>query len=164
MNSYFFPYDKNYILKEAQLKSKELLLNDTVLITRDIFEKLENPMGLVDDFMLELRNENVFDLQSLDKFYELASVIYRFKFGNNQLSFIWDGSSHFEQYQKEWTEKYHQWVFEFAQSKTFRRIILKSCILEKGQNHSMLTGHLNRFLLSKYNLKVNKNQQLKKAA
>ncbi len=90
----FFPQDKNYLLEEAQLRVKDRLL--TTLIDKAIFtyQRMNNPLGLNDAFSEKIAHYYPVDLGSLYTFYETLAGIYRFKYGENQLGFLWDGRDH----------------------------------------------------------------------
>ena len=94
----FFPQDKNYLLEEAQLRVKDRLL--TILIDKAIctYQRVHNPLGLNDAFSEKIIRYYPADLTSLYAFYETLAGVYRFKYGENQLGFLWDGRDHTDKY------------------------------------------------------------------
>lgn len=160
MQHRYFYQDKNHILRQAQHESQDEFLYAAVKLTLKNFLLIENPMGLKDDFIVSLTTKKFFNLEFLTEFYEVASAIYRYKFGNPQLEILWDGSSHFEHYRSEWQSTFLNWVKELSQNKSFTRIIIKACILFSDEQHPMLKYQLNRILLSEFRLKLSKKKEL----
>lgn len=164
MSDRFFDQDKNYLLKEAQTILKPALLKLAVEEVKSVFLLVENPMGLIDDLILSIQEEKRPDTEILDEFYDLLAAVYRLIHGNNQLEFLWDGSSHLEHYQNEWKRTFIKWMRLLSNQKAFRRVVIKACILQKNQRHPMLKPHLMRCLFQQFEVTVDKNKNLVKAA
>ena len=64
-----FPYDKNYILKEAQRESKSALLREMVESVKKAYLIRHNPLGLEDDPILKIKNCKKYDLNLFEEFY-----------------------------------------------------------------------------------------------
>ena len=124
-----FPLDKNYILKEAQLITKQSLLETLVKEVKKCYLFQCNPLGLVDDTVLKITRTDEYSLLLLEDFYEHLAGIYRFKFGANQLEFLFDGRTHFEKYQEDWTAAFIQWVALFCKEENFLKAVLEATIL-----------------------------------
>ena len=97
----YFPSDKNYLLKEAQHTVEQSLNGKLIELIKQVYFQQFNPLGIEDDFIRELKKISVGNLDFLNKPYQVISAIYRFQYGDNQLEFIWDGTSHIDQYKKE---------------------------------------------------------------
>ena len=157
----YFPQDKNTILRAAQGFIEPQLLNLWVQKSLEIYKQLENPLGLVDDFILELEAIHEFDTTALVEIYEIMSAVYRFKKGDNQLEFIWDGRSHYEVYAENWKNDFEEWIVSISQTPEVYRSILKACILKQPTNHKILFYTIRRIVLSQFNLQVGRNKTLK---
>ncbi len=77
----YFDQDKNSILRAAQGFVEPQLLQRWVEIAFDSYMALENPMGLVDDFILRLKSIEKYDTSLLEELYEILAAIYRYEKG-----------------------------------------------------------------------------------
>lgn len=159
----YFPQDKNTILRAAQGFIEPQLLHLWVKKALEVYKQLENPLGLVDDFILELEKITEFDTSLLSEIYEIMSAIYRFKRGNNQLEFIWDGRSHYEVYAENWKRDFEESIASITESPEVYRPIMKSCILKQPTNHRMLFYAIRRIVLQQAQVQVGRNKMLKTA-
>jgi hypothetical protein len=164
MMTRFFKHDKNYILQEAQVSLKEDLLLETIDWVKEQFSLHENPMGLEDDLFISLKNSRVFNVVFLEDFYETLAGIYRLLHGDNQLEFIWDGRTHLEHYQQEWSAKYKEWIVQFCYIRGFRRAVVKACILEPMANYTMLKPYLFKVIQTEFPVKITRKKELVKVA
>ena len=98
ISHFFFDKDKNYILKEAQLKTQDKLILELYNKTVDNYKIHFNPLGIVDSTVKEILQFRLESTATLEGIYENLSAIYRYKFGNAQLEIIWDGRSHLDTY------------------------------------------------------------------
>ena len=94
MEHRLFISDKNYLLKEAQFSQKNYLLQKLIRSVKRIYMEDCNPLGIMDDTILKLKDSKAFGVEFLDRFYFELAGIYRFKYGENQLEFLFDGVSH----------------------------------------------------------------------
>ncbi|MFY0606612.1 MAG: hypothetical protein JXR10_07850 [Cyclobacteriaceae bacterium] len=159
----YFDQDKNTILRAAQGFVEPQLLQKWVEIAFDSYMKLENPMGLVDDFILELQSIKVFDTSLLEELYEILTAVYRYEKGDNQLEIIWDGRSHYEVYAENWSSCFEEWTSIFCQKPEVYRAIIKACILKQPTNHKFLYYGIRRIILDHFKLQISRNKQLKSA-
>ncbi|MFH6985497.1 hypothetical protein [Marinoscillum sp. 108] len=159
----YFDQDKNSILRAAQGFVEPQLLQRWVEIAFDSYMALENPMGLVDDFILRLKSIEKYDTSLLEELYEILAAIYRYEKGNNQLEIIWDGRSHYEVYAENWSESFEKWVQYFCTQPEIYRAILKACILQQGTNTKFLYYGMRKTILGHFNLRITRNKTLKTA-
>ncbi len=138
MDAKLFTLDKNYLLKEAQLQLKDQLLHELFIKVRSTYLKDYNPLGLVDDVILAITNTQTPALECLFNFYFELTGIYRYKYGKNQLEFIFDGTPHIEKYKKDWIRQFRKWSSDFCNQKHFLRACLEGCILDPNPNTSHL--------------------------
>lgn len=159
----YFKQDKNSILRAAQGFVEPQLLKRWADVALDTYMQLENPMGLVDDFILELRSIETYDTAFLQELYDILSAVYRYKKGDNQLEIIWDGRSHYEVYAENWSETFEEWIRLLCQKPDVYRAIIKASILQQPMNHKFLFYGLRRAILAHFQLNIGKNRYLKSA-
>ena len=124
-----FPRDKNYILKEVQHQASFRLLRILRNSVIDLYFEVYNPLRLLDDTTIAIENNAGAPVENLLPFYYELAGIYRYKFGDNQLEFLFDGSSHYEKYSKEWEETFIEWTSELGKHKPFIRAVLEATVL-----------------------------------
>ncbi len=159
----FFPLDKNYLLEETQLRLKELLLVELLERAKATYEQRHNPLGLGDDFSEKIRNYQAGNLKPLDTFYENLAGIYRYKYGENQLGFLWDGKDHSEKYQEDWTEAFRAWTIQLCYQSQFVQAVLDVTVFlpENHQVH-LAESRMNAVMLDLFELKIHKNKGIVK--
>jgi hypothetical protein len=163
MDKKLFTLDKNYILKEAQIKLRTQLLRQLISEIKSIYLKHYNPLGIIDDTILKIKNNQTEHIDYLDPFYFELAGIYRLKYGENQLAFLFDGSSHFKKYKKEWQRKFKKWMKEFVNHKHFLRAILEGSFLNPDENiQKHVQIRLKLFLEQQFQLRIYKYRGIKK--
>ena len=115
----YFPRDKNYLLKEAQDSTKSSLLFYLLSSVKDAYSQKFNPLGLDDPISQKVKRSRKHHLDCLDEFYDSLAAVYRFKYGENQLQFLFDGRTHIEKYSEDWTETFCDWIREFCSHENF---------------------------------------------
>jgi hypothetical protein len=121
----FFPLDKNYILEKAQLSLEQSLLQYLVDYVKVEYLLRHNPLGIADETAQKIEHHTSPDFRHLHEFYLTLTGIFRFTYyGDNQLTFIFDGRDDFEKYQREWTEQFKKWTKEFCKHQNFLRAVL----------------------------------------
>ena len=165
MQDYYFSGDKNHILKDAQFANKEVLLDKWVIKSLEAYLAINNPMGLVDDFIQKITSIRDYDISFLGEAYDFLAASYRLKYSSNQLEFLWDGRSHFVKYTEDWEIQFDSWVRELAFLDPLNRMIIKTCILKESSNHMLLEKNFTRIMLSHLKLKWDgRKKSLVKAA
>jgi hypothetical protein len=158
MKHKFFPLDKNYILKEAQAACKTRLLKEAIKEVKYAYHLLFNPLGLEDDTTVFIQSSSKFELKDLEELYEALAGIYRFKYGSNQLEFLFDGRTHFEKYSDDWSETFLQWIREYAQHPSFVRAVLDATIFYRKHKKAQMAGaKLRAFICDQMNFKFRKS-------
>lgn len=160
----YFDQDKNYILRQIQNESKSLLCIKAVKLSIENFLIQENPLGIEDDFIRDLRQKSISNVEFLYPTYSLLAAVYRFYHGKNQLEFIWDGRSQEEVYFSEWQDFYLNWIYKTGLKTSLNRIILKACVLYSDQPAQFLAASLNRFVYQDFRIKKLNNGYLEKVA
>ncbi|MBS1545252.1 MAG: hypothetical protein JST14_16565 [Bacteroidetes bacterium] len=134
----FFPLDKNYLLEAAQLRSQDRLLSILVQHARESYQILNNPLGLNDSFSEKIEAFNPVNLNSLSSFYETLAGIYRYKFGETQLEFLWDGRDHSDKYKLEWSAAFEEWTTQLCHRPQFVQAVLDLTIFLPDNRHPQL--------------------------
>lgn len=157
MQHKLFPLDKNYILKEAQLTCRSSLLNNLVNEVKRCYLQFCNPLGLEDDTIIKIKNCHQFNTQLLEELYEHLAGIYRFKFGSNQLEFLFDGKDHYEKYQEEWSETFMDWISGFCREENFLKAVLEVTVFYPKDRKALLAeNRLKAFISQQFYIKVYK--------
>ena len=163
MDSKLFTLDKNYILKEAQIRLRSRLLRQLVSDVVSIYMDRFNPLGLVDETILRIHENQHIDVDYLDSFYYELAGIYRLKHGENQLEFLFDGSSHYYKYQQDWEKKFRKWTKEYSEHKHFLRAILEGSILSPDElTQKRVQVRLKLFLEQQFRLRIYKYRGIRK--
>lgn len=158
----YFKQDKNYLLKAVQAFSKESLLDTWLQRIFESYNLQHNPMGLEDDFIIELNSRTHLGKPLLHDNYDILAAIYRFNHSDNQLEFNWDGRSHMETYDEEWKERFHQWIIQLSSVKEIQRPVVKYAMHGEGMNNDFLVQTIRKAILSFFDLRLKKHylQQL----
>ena len=159
----YFSQDKNYLLKSVQAFSKEGLLDNWLKQILIAYNYQHNPMGLEDDFILELRSKMHLGKSLLENNYDILAAAYRLLHGDNQLEIRWDGRSHLEAYDDEWKNMFAKWIERLSLIKEIQRPIIRYAITGDETNNAFLSQSLRRGILNHFNLKL-KAQKLYRAA
>ena len=154
-----FKNDKNYILKKIQLETKDRLLKKLIKMSSDTYTNKSNPLGLIDKTTNRLNKIREYNLKSLYFFYNKLSAIYRYNYGEVQLSFLWDGSSHEEYYRNRWISFFVKETDRMSQNLSFIKSVLYMTIFTKDINEkSEVQYKLSTFLRKDFNIQVFKRK------
>ena len=159
----FFPLDKNYLLEEAQFALQDDLLTQLIDIVKGEFELRHNPLGIVDSFSERIQQYTPKNVKSLHTFYQNLAGVYRYKFGDSQLEFVWDGRDHFEKYKVDWKETFIKWTVEFCRQELFINAVLDlSVFLPTDVQSDLAENRMNHFIAQQFDLKIHKNRGIVK--
>ena len=154
----FFKADKNYLLEEAQLRLAPALLNDLFELVREAYFLRFNPLGLEDDTIKKIKHAQP-DLAALNDFYLTLCGIYRLKYGDNQLEFMWDGRSHVEKYADDWKATFNQWVRVLCADRSFLKSVIMHTVFLSGEHHLRLAqGRMNAFVRNQFDVRVSRRK------
>ncbi|MDN3669459.1 hypothetical protein QWY93_08960 [Echinicola jeungdonensis] len=131
-----FPLDKNYILRQAQTSMEERLLEVMVSELKASYTRFFNPLGLMDNTYSQIVRTTSFPKNRISIIYQQLSGIYRFKFGSNQLEFLFDGKSHLEKYQEDWEEQFVLWVRELGCHESYIKTMLRMTVLYDSESRA----------------------------
>lgn len=157
----FFPLDKNYLLEQAQLDSRQHLLVQLVEKVKIIYLLKHNPLGLDDDFTDTINHFQLKNSKPLESFYQHLAAVYRFKHGKNQLEFIWDGREHIDKYMSEWEIAFVEWTTKFCNHELFLQAVLALTVFlpENGQT-DLAENKMNHFILQHFEMRLHKSKGL----
>ncbi len=155
----FFPLDKNYLLEEAQLALQDALLTQLIDVVKIQYELRHNPLGIADSFSERIQKFTPKNVKPLYTFYQNLAGVYRYKFGNSQLEFVWDGRDHFEKYKIDWKETFIKWTSEFCRQELFINAVLDLSVFLPANRHAQLAeNRMNHFILKQFELKIHKSR------
>lgn len=155
----FFPLDKNYLLEQAQLQTQDILLSALIEKVKDRYEELYNPLQLPDALSVKVRHFKPGTLKPLYSFYENLAGIYRYRFGRNQLEFLWDGSDHLEKYKADWSAAFDSWTTQFCRQELLVRAVLDLTVLLPQNRHAQLAeNRMNHFIIQHFELRIHKQR------
>ena len=155
----FFAHDKNYLLEETQLRTQDYLLTKLIDSAVEAYQRINNPLSLNDVFSEKIASYYPKDLRPLYPFYQNMAGIYRFKFGENQLEFLWDGKDHTQKYLEDWTQTFQQWTRLLCRQIQFVQAVLDLTVFLPDAPHiQMSENRMNAVMLGLFELKIHKQK------
>lgn len=157
----FFPHDKNYLLEDAQLRTRDRLL--TLLIDKAVvtYQRVNNPLGLNDAFSERIAAYFPRSLNSLYGFYDMLAGVYRFKFGENQLTFLWDGRDHSDKYEEDWSAVFEVWTDLLCREMQFAQAVLDLTVfLPENPFVHLAENRMQALMLGRFEVKLHKQKGL----
>ena len=152
-----FKSDKNYLLKEAQITSRDLLLKNMVDTVKHYYLTYHNPLSLVDSAVQKIMNSNTYNLPYFEYFYNYLAGLYRYQNPDNQLEMIFDGRSHLEIYREQWEQAFQQWLKKFLIHENFIKAVLEATVFcGEGSRQVLFENRMKHFLVSYFEIKLNK--------
>ena len=153
----YFSQDKNYLLKTVQAFSKESLLQQWLKEVLNAYNLQHNPMGLEDDFTIELKQKIFASAELLEEAYDLLAAIYRYDHGDNQLTFQWDGRTHMEVYDADWKAMYKHWTEHLSLIKEVQRPVLRYAVSENQTNIEFLKQSIKKGIQGYFKVRLRSN-------
>lgn len=155
----FFPLDKNYLLEETQLRQQDCLLHELTDKAKAAYQLIHNPLGLNDAFSEKITQYQPQNLKPLHSFYQNLAGIYRYKYGENQLTFLWDGRDHAEKYREDWSGAFRNWTDRLCLSSQFVQAVLDLTVFVPGNRMAHLAeNRMNAVMLGLFEVKIHKNK------
>lgn len=153
----FFPYDKNYLLERAQLELERSLIPRMIDLVKFHYLQNKNPLGLVDDTTQQIMEHTSAYVGELREFYRSLAAVYRYKHGDNQLEFIFDGREHLCKYREDWENTFLAWIEEMCFSDLFCRAVLElSVFYPKNRKAELAANRMQHYLHQHFSLKIYK--------
>ena len=157
----FFSADKNYLLKTVQAFSKEMLIRSWAQEAFKSFNEIENPLGLRDSFYVKLENQILNGRFILSGSYDILAAWFRYKYGSNQLAFLWDGRSHMEFYDAEWKEYFQSIIAKITSDPAIYKSIVRAAISDASTDVTFVEQHIKRSLLGHLNIRMTRANKLR---
>ncbi len=155
----FFPLDKNYLLEETQLRVQDTLLLDLIGMAKRSYLVINNPLLIMDAFSQKIEDYEPHDLTPLHCFYQNLAGVYRYKFGENQLDFLWDGKDHSEKYEEDWSKAFRALTGQFCRHPQFVQAVLDVTVFQPENRHVHLAeSRMNAVMLNLFELKIHKSK------
>ncbi len=153
-----FPADKNYILKEVQVRTETELLNWLVEYVKEYYETFHNPLGLIDTTIETIRSASFTNAQIFEEFYNDLAGIYRYKHGEVQLAFLFDGDSHYTKYRSEWKVTFMKWVTQLLHNRVVMRAFLEITVfgVDREKQVELILNRLKSYVEQHFQLKIYK--------
>jgi hypothetical protein len=154
-----FPLDKNYILRQAQSVLEEELLDRMVVELKASYTQLYNPLQLMDHTYRSILERKEFPRERIRVIYRQLCGIYRFRHGDNQLELLFDGRTHFEKFQEDWTSTLVSYVRQLGQHEPYVKTLLRMTLLHDTESRAeWAENHCKGFVNQFFDLKVIKRQ------
>ncbi len=152
-----FDRDKNYILKQAQKDLAHQVVRESIPHIVNLYLQQSNPLGLEDDFTNYLISTKKINYDFLIPSYTLLCNIFRRIHSDNQLEFLWDGSTHYDKYVVDWRKSYHNWQKELCRNPKYTLSVIKGTFLYEGITTEFLEKEIEKQILKHF--KVSKDRK-----
>lgn len=154
-----FPLDKNYILRQAQTVMEDNLLEMMVFELKRSYTQLYNPLMLMDETFGKILDTYEFPKDRIRLIYRQLCGIYRYKNGDNQLELLFDGRTHFDKFQEDWSEQFLAWVRELGMHEPYVKNMLRMTLLFDTESRAEWSeNHCKAFINQYFDLKIVKRK------
>ncbi|MBN7814799.1 hypothetical protein [Algoriphagus pacificus] len=154
-----FPLDKNYILRQAQSVLEEELIDRMIFELKRSYTLLYNPLRLMDETFAQILDNYEFPRERVRMIYRQLSGIYRFKHGDNQLELLFDGRTHFEKFQEDWSAAFVSYVQDLGIYEQYVKTMLRMTLLYDTETRAeWAENHCKAFINQHFACKVVKRQ------
>ena len=154
-----FPLDKNYILRQAQSLTEEQMLETMVFELKKSYTQLYNPLMLMDETFAKILDTYEYPKDRLSMIYRQMCGIYRYQNKNNQLELLFDGRTHLEKFQEDWSKQLLVWLRELGQHEQYVKTMLRMTILYDTESRAeWAENHCKFFVNQHFELKIIKRK------
>lgn len=154
-----FPLDKNYILRQAQSVKEDELIGQMITELKNSYTFSYNPLRIVDPTYAKILNSNDFPLDRVRLIYRQLCGVYRFRNVNNQLELLFDGRTHFEKFQDDWSEALIAYVRQLGQHEQYIKTMLRMTLLYDTETRAAWAeNNCKAFINQYFELKIIKRQ------
>lgn len=154
-----FPLDKNYILRQAQSVMEEVLLDRMVAELKASYTQVYNPLQLMDETYRSILEREAFPRERVQVIYRQLCGVYRYRHGENQLELLFDGRTHVEKFQEDWSEALVVYVQQLGQHEPYVKTMLRMTLLfDTDSRAEWAENHCKAFINQFFDLKVIKRQ------
>lgn len=145
-----FPLDKNYILRQAQSILEEQMLEVMVFELKKSYTQLYNPLMLMDETFAKILDTYEYPKDRLRMIYRQLCGIYRFKNRDNQLELLFDGRTHLEKFQEDWSRQLLEWVHELGYHVQYVKTMLRMTLLFDTESRAEWSENHCKFFINEY--------------
>lgn len=145
-----FPLDKNYILRQAQSILEEQMLEVMVFELKKSYTQLYNPLMLMDETFAKILDTYEYPKERLRMIYRQLCGIYRFKNRDNQLELLFDGRTHLEKFQEDWSLQMIEWVHELGYHEQYVKTMLRMTLLFDTESRAEWSENHCKFFINEY--------------
>ena len=145
-----FPLDKNYILRQAQSIFEEQMLEVMVFELKKSYTQLYNPLMLMDETFAKILDTYEYPKDRLRMIYRQLCGIYRFKNRDNQLELLFDGRTHLEKFQEDWSRQLLDWVHELGYHEQYVKTMLRMTLLFDTESRAEWSENHCKFFINEY--------------
>ncbi|WP_113926137.1 hypothetical protein [Cognataquiflexum aquatile] len=145
-----FPLDKNYILRQAQSILEEQMLEVMVFELKKSYTQLYNPLMLMDETFAKILDTYEYPKDRLRMIYRQLCGIYRFKNRDNQLELLFDGRTHLEKFQEDWSRQLLDWVHELGYNEQYVKTMLRMTLLFDTESRAEWSENHCKFFINEY--------------
>lgn len=154
-----FPLDKNYILRQAQSVLEEELIDRMIFELKRSYTSLYNPLQLMDTTYAQILDTFEFPRERVRLIYRQLCGIYRYKHGDNQLEMLFDGRTHLEKFQEDWSAVFITYVRELGIYGQYVKTMLRMTLLFDTESRAeWAENHCKAFINQHFECKVVKRQ------
>lgn len=154
-----FPLDKNYILRQAQSVLEEELIDRMIFELKRSYTSLYNPLQLMDTTYALILDTFDCPRDRARLIYRQLCGIYRYKHGDNQLEMLFDGRTHLDKFQEDWSSAFTDYVRELGSYEQYVKTMLRLTILfDTDSRAEWAENHCKAFINQHFELKVVKRQ------
>ncbi len=151
----YFPFDKNYLLEQAQFSQQEPLLHWLIDECKQHYLREHNPLGLMDDTALRISQHQTITDERLTQFYADLCGVYRYRYGENQLEFLFDGTDHTTKYTEDWIRTFKSWSKQLCCSPYFLKTVLEIVVFnQSARKVSLAESRLKSYIEKNFNLRL----------
>lgn len=145
-----FPLDKNYILRQAQSILEEQMLEVMVFELKKSYTQLFNPLMLMDETFAKILDTYEYPKDRLRMIYRQLCGIYRFKNRDNQLELLFDGRTHLEKFQEDWSLQMIEWFHELGYHEQYVKTMLRMTLLFDTESRAEWSENHCKFFINEY--------------
>ncbi|MGL1887134.1 MAG: hypothetical protein OCD76_11535 [Reichenbachiella sp.] len=160
----FFRDDKNYTLKTIQAFSKDQLIHEWTAQVLKAYNQQHNPIGIMDDFMLQLKDQIAVGADLLDESYDIAAAAFRLSHQDLEMELDWNAREEMDDYYLAWKSIFAAWIVELSAIQNIQRAVIKYATQGAGFNHDMLKTSVRRAILRFFKLRMRSKRLYKMSA
>ncbi len=157
----YFPLDKNYILESAQKDSRDNFFSLLSHLIKVYYFKIFNPLNLNDEVSTRINNLKGLPENEFSLFYDNLAAIYRLQHADNQLELLWDGTSHYAKFRKDWEIFYSSKLSSFLSDRNLLKVLIKQ-LLSASSNHHFLNIYLREYLETLFQIRIDRRKKTDK--